>query len=113
MAREINRSWTNASKVSGRTNDGWGIGIFNAFTKNTYEEVTDTITNTIRELLIEPITHYSMLVVDKSFKQNSFLTFVNTNVYRPNQFRKANVLGLLGSITNNPKFENLVLLFNS
>ena len=103
----------NASKISGRTNDGWGIGIFNAFTKNTYSEITDTITNTIREILIEPITHYSMLVVDKSFKQNSFLTFVNTNVHRPNQFRKANVLGLLGSITNNPQTHSYDLSLKS
>ena len=41
----------------------------------------------IPELLIEPITNYSMIVIDKSFNQNSFLTFVNTNVNRKSNFR--------------------------
>ena len=90
----------NAAKISGRTDDGWGVGLFNALTKNTYVEIEDTITNAKREELIEPLTQYSMLVIDKSFKKNSFLTFVNTNVYRSQNFRKANVLALLGSITN-------------
>ncbi|MBF25575.1 MAG: hypothetical protein CMP49_03550 [Flavobacteriales bacterium] len=95
-----NISLLNAAKISGRTDDGWGIGIFNAITNNTYCEVTDTITNETREELIEPLTQYSMIVLDKSFKKNSFLTFVNTNVYRRMNFRKANVFGILGSITN-------------
>ena len=49
------------------------------------------------------MTQYSMIVIDKSFKKNSFLTFVNTNVHRKIGFRKANVIGILGSITNNKK----------
>ena len=90
----------NAAKISGRTDDGWGLGIFNALTRNTYLEVQDTLTNIIKEELIEPITQYSMIVIDKSFKKNSFLTFVNTNVNRQKDFRRSNVLALLGSITN-------------
>ena len=44
-----------------------------------------------------------MIVIDKSFNQNSFLTFVNTNVNRKKNFRNANVSALLGSITNKKK----------
>ena len=76
---------------------------FNALTKNTYANIQDTITTEIREELIEPMTQYSMIVIDKSFKKNSFLTFINTNVHRRTGFRKSNVIGLLGSITNNKK----------
>ena len=90
----------NAAKISGRTADGWGIGVFNALTKKTYVTIEDTITNSSREEVVEPFTQYSMLVLDKSFKKNSFFTFVNTNVNRHEDFRKSNVLALLGSITN-------------
>jgi len=90
----------NATKVSGRTNNGYGIGVFNAITANTYAEIGDTITNDTRREIIEPITNYNMLVLDKSFNKNSFLTFINTNVSRNNDYRNANVTGLLASITN-------------
>ena len=90
----------NAAKISGRTDDGWGIGLFNAITKKTYVSIQDTINNSTREAIAEPFTQYSMLVLDKSFKKNSFFTFVNTNVNRYQKFRKSNVLALLGSITN-------------
>ena len=88
------------TKISGRSQDGWGFGFLNAITRNAYAEIIDTITNETREMLIEPITNYNMLVIDKSFNQNSFVTLVNTNVTRKRDFRNAHVIGLLGSITN-------------
>ena len=90
----------NGTKISGRTEDGWGIGIFNAVSRNTYAEIQDTILNTVRNELIEPVTNYNMLVIDKSFNQNSFATFINTNVWRKEDFRNANVTALLASLTN-------------
>ncbi|MAZ57893.1 MAG: hypothetical protein CMP56_00540 [Flavobacteriales bacterium] len=90
----------NATKISGRTEDGWGIGIFNGITRNTYAEIQDTTTLAKREELIEPTTNYNMLVIDKSFNQNSFLTLINTNVTRKENFRNAHVIGALGSVTN-------------
>jgi len=92
----------NATKISGRTSDGWGIGLFNALTKNTYATIRDRITQKTRETIM-PITNYNMIVIDKNFNQNSFLTLINTNVYRQEKFRNANVLGILGSVTNNQK----------
>ena len=41
-----------------------------------------------------------MFVIDKSFNQNSFITLLNTNVTRKNNFRNAHVVGVLGSVTN-------------
>ena len=90
----------NGTKISGRNQEGWGVGVFNAITRNTYAEILDTITNTMRQELLEPITNYNMIVLDKSFNQNSFISFVNTNVNRKSSFKNANVSGLFGSITN-------------
>ena len=90
----------NATKISGRNGKGWGIGVFNGITQNVYATIQDTITLEEKQQLIEPITNYNMLVIDKSFNQNSFLTLVNTNVNRKDNFRNAHVVGLLGSITN-------------
>ena len=95
----VNIKLFNASKISGRTQNGLGFGFFNAITQNTYATVADTVNNSSREILIEPITNYNMIVIDKSFNQNSFLTFINTNVNRKSNFRSAHVIGLLGSIT--------------
>ena len=90
----------NATKISGRTQDGWGVGLFNGITRNTYAQIQDTITLIEREQLIEPVTNYNMFVIDKSFNQNSFITLLNTNVTRKNNFRNAHVVGILGSVTN-------------
>ena len=90
----------NGTKISGRSEEGWGVGFFNAITRNTYAEIQDTILNEKNQQLIEPITNYNMLVLDKSFNQSSFVTFINTNVARKKPFRNANVSALVGSITN-------------
>ena len=90
----------NATKISGRTQDGWGVGLFNGITRNTYAQIQDTLSLIERDELIEPVTNYNMWVIDKSFNQNSFITLLNTNVTRKNNFRNAHVLGLLASVTN-------------
>ena len=45
----------NASKISGRTAKGLGIGFFNAITEKTYATVEDTISGETSEKLIEPL----------------------------------------------------------
>ena len=95
----------NSIKVSGRTKGGWGIGFLNAITKK-----TDATINTINDFgevvsqrseLVEPITNYNVLVIDKQFNKNSSVSVVNTNVLREGDFRDANVTGLLADINNN------------
>ena len=90
----------NALKVSGRTDKGLGIGFFNAVTKKTYAEVKDTLTNSFRKALVEPLSNYNVLVLDQRFGDNSSFSFVNTNVTRENGFRDANVSGIYMDITN-------------
>ena len=81
----------NASKISGRTTNGLGIGFFNAITETTYARIEDTLTQTNRNELIEPLTNYNVLVFDQVLKNNSFITFTNTNVSREGKTADANV----------------------
>lgn len=83
----------NSTKLSGRTKDGLGIGVFNAVTSNTYAEVMDTTTGARREIMTQPFTNYNILAFDKSLPNNSYLSFVNTNLYRPSTGYSANVTG--------------------
>jgi hypothetical protein len=85
----------NATKISGRLKNGLGIGIFNAITEETTTNVLDTITQNIRQVKVEPLTNYNILVVDKQFNRNSSVTLINTNTTRIGDFRDANVTGAL------------------
>jgi len=81
----------NATKISGRTSGGLGIGFFNAMTENTYAEVVDTITGAKRKILTQGFTNYNMLVLDQTLPNNSYLSLANTNLYRPDGKYTANV----------------------
>jgi len=82
----------NAFKISGRNAKGLGIGVFNAFTKPMYAKINNDETGS-REILTDPFTNYNSLVVDKNLKNNSYLSFINTNVTRAGDYYNANVLG--------------------
>ncbi|MDX2414777.1 MAG: DUF5916 domain-containing protein, partial [Bacteroidales bacterium] len=72
----------NATKLSGRTRGGLGIGVFNAMTKGIFATVLDTLSDDTREVLTGPFTNYNMLVIDQSLVNNSYISLVNTNVRR-------------------------------
>lgn len=90
----------NALKVSGRTKDGWGLGLFNAITEKTYATVTDNDTADKRLEVVEPFTNYNILVVDKQFGGNSAISLINTNVTREGEFRDANATALVANLVN-------------
>ncbi|GAB7087260.1 DUF5916 domain-containing protein [Marinifilum fragile] len=83
----------NATKVSGRNAKGLGIGVLNAMNRNTYATIQDTVTGESRKEKIQPFTNYNMLVVDKSMKNESYVSLFNTNVYIPETNYIANVTG--------------------
>ncbi len=97
----------NALKVSGRTKNGLGVGVFNAITEKTYASVKDTISGVTRDQLVEPITNYNVLVVDQQFNKNSSISLINTNVTRNGEFRDANVTGLVFDISNKRSTYNI------
>ncbi|WP_045114847.1 DUF5916 domain-containing protein [Microscilla marina] len=83
----------NATKLSGRTKGGLGIGIFNAVTKASYARVKDTETGETRTVLVDPLTNYNTFVLDQNLPNNSNISFINTNVSRAGGFTHANVTG--------------------
>jgi len=89
----------NAIKLSGRTDDGLGIGIFNAITDNVHAKVKDS-TGAERKILTEPLTNFNALVFDQQMKNNSSLYFINTNVTRDKGFSDANVTGSGFTLSN-------------
>lgn len=83
----------NATKLSGRNNNGLGIGLLNAFVDNTYATVKDTITGDERKILTEPRSNYNIFVLDKQMKNSSSVYVINTNVIRTGGSRSSNVTG--------------------
>jgi hypothetical protein len=88
-------SLLNATKISGRTKNGLGIGFLNAVTENTYAIIMNKKTNIERTQLIDPLTNYNILVFDQRFRKNSSVSFINTNVTRNGDYRDANVSALV------------------
>ncbi|QKJ62580.1 DUF5916 domain-containing protein [Flavobacterium sp. M31R6] len=97
----------NATKISGRTKGGLGIGYLNAVTQKTYATIKDTITQETRRVLVEPLTNYNVLVFDQRFHKNSSASFVNTNVTRNGSFRDANVSALVWDLNTAKNTYNL------
>ncbi|MTI20743.1 hypothetical protein E1176_06900 [Fulvivirga sp. RKSG066] len=105
----------NATKLSGRTKKGTGIGFFNGLTRKTYAEVDvpdlqygkvydeeqqDSIYAVYNreEVLYDPLTNYNVLVVDQNLKNNSSIGVINTSVIRSDGGRDANVSSADASI---------------
>ena len=85
----------NASKISGRTQKGFGIGVLNAITNPQYATIENTISKEQRKIQTDPLTNYNVLVLDKTLKHNSSISIVNTNVWRSGKDYDANVTAAL------------------
>lgn len=89
----------NATKISGRTAKGLGIGIFNAITSRMFTEVEDAQGNR-REIESQPLTNYNVFVLDQSLKNNSSVSIINTNVLRQGSGDDANVTAFLFNLND-------------
>lgn len=85
----------NATKISGRTRGGLGIGVLNAVSENTSVTVKDNDTGQTRIQNIAPLTNYNVFVLDQRFNTNSSVSLINTNVTRDGSFRDGNVSALV------------------
>lgn len=83
----------NAFKLSGRTVNGLGIGVFNAITDNTFAQVESLDDGVQRKIQTGPTANYNILVFDQALSNNSSAYIINTNVLRSGDFRHANVTG--------------------
>ncbi|MCC8358616.1 DUF5916 domain-containing protein [Salinimicrobium sediminilitoris] len=90
----------NALKISGRTENGLGIGFFNAITEKQTARYYNKLTEESRELITEPLANYNIFVLDQQFDQKSSVSLINTNVTREGHFRDGNVTGFLFDVYN-------------
>ncbi len=82
----------NATKISGRSNKGLGIGFFNAVTDNSYATIKNDSSGNTRKILTEPMTNYNAVVFDQQLKNASNIYIINTDVVRKGkEYRNANV----------------------
>ena len=81
----------NATKLTGRTNKGLGIGVFNAVSAPMYATIKNTETEETRKFQTAVLSNYNILVFDQSLKNNSHISFTNTNVERDGSATDANL----------------------
>jgi hypothetical protein len=96
----------NATKISGRTKGGLGIGYFNSITKAMFAEIEDENHN-VRKMETQPLSNYNIVVLDQNLKNNSSVTLINTNVLRSGHDYDANVTGFLFNLYNKTNMYNL------
>lgn len=82
----------NASKLSGRLQSGVGIGVFNAIVAESNAEYV-TPEGQTHSVQVNPLTNYNVFVADQNLANNSFISLINTNVYRAGEDYEANVTG--------------------
>lgn len=90
----------NAFKITGRTANNTGIGIFNSLAKPMYASISDKINQEDIKVETSPLTNYNILVFDKPLKGQSNIHFANTNVIRNGAGRDANVSALIFNLYN-------------
>lgn len=90
----------NATKVTGRTNGGLGLGFLNAITAETHAVVKNNIDGTEERIQTEPFSNYNIVSGIQTLKNNSYLGFMNTNVTRAGTTNNANVSAMRFAIGN-------------
>lgn len=86
----------NAFKLYGRNEKGLAIGVFNAMTNKT-NAIIENANSEKRSIQTEPLTNYTLFVLDKAFKNKSNLYFSNANTIRQGSEIQANVSAVGGS----------------
>ena len=79
----------NATKLSGRTPGGLGLGVLNAITDETHAVIQDSLGNK-REIVTSPFTNYNVVSMIQTLPSNSSFSIMNTNVNRFGRNNTAN-----------------------
>ncbi len=90
----------NATKISGKTKSGFSLGFLNGISRPAVSTLRNTNTNATRDITTQPFTNYNVTVAEKTFKNNSYISLINTNLHIPNSKFTANVTGIDGKISN-------------
>ncbi len=96
----------NATKISGRTAKGLGIGFFNAVSKKT-EAIIEHADGAKQIIETSPLSNYNILVIDQNLKNNSSMSFINSNVIRAGNTYDANVSALVFDLNNKDNKYNI------
>jgi hypothetical protein len=88
-----NPALLNAFKITGRASNGVGVGFLNAVTRPTHAQLTDALGNT-RDQRVDPWMNFNVLAIDRTFSGRNRIGMLNTNVWRGDGLRKANVTNL-------------------
>jgi hypothetical protein len=81
----------NATKITGRDKNGWGIGFLNAMTLPAVAKIENQQTGEIRQVTTQPFTNYNISVIEKTLANNSYASIINTNLSMLNDPYSANV----------------------
>ena len=97
-----------AAKFSGKTRDGWSIGILESVTGNEYAEIRQT-DGSSREEIVEPLTNYFVTRVQKDFNErNSFVggIFTATNRHLNGDFNELHKAAYAGGLDFQHNWKN-------
>jgi hypothetical protein len=72
----------NATKFSGKTNFGLGIGMINAMTGHTDATILNRVSGVNRKMTTQAFTNYNMVVLDQTLFSHSYISLANSNVSR-------------------------------
>lgn len=97
----------NATKVSGRNQNGLGIGFFNAISKAMYATIEDSVTHQKRKVQTGALTNDNIFVLDQVLKNNSSISLINTSVIRNGKDCDANVTAAVFDFNNKKNTYNL------
>jgi len=81
----------NVAKISGRNQNGLGIGVMNAITAPSNAIIENTVTEDTRLVQTNPLVNYSIISLDQNLRNNSSVYFINLNTTRAGDFIDANV----------------------
>ncbi len=104
----VNTAILGAAKFSGKTKDGWSIGVLESLTSNEYATVREVNGNE-REEIVEPLTNYFVTRVQKDFnKRNSYIggIFTATNRNLDGKFNYLHKAAYTGGIDFNHNWKN-------
>ena len=96
----INATILGAAKFSGKTQNGWSIGVLESVTANEYAEVRE-VNGETREEIVEPLTNFIVTRAQKDFnKRNSFVggIFTATNRNLKGDFNELHEAAYTGGI---------------
>jgi len=106
-SRRIPTTLFNATKISGRTQNGLGIGFLNAVAKPEQQTVNDPASGNEIKVETKPLTNYNIIVLNQSLKNNSSVSLVNTNVLRSGAARDANVTAVMADLFDKKNMWNV------